>query len=310
MTVPNGEHSAGLSAVLRHIEAAVRHYERGKAKGDEDYFTDAIYRTNQAFEGSLKEAYRVLALMNPNNKKLHQIEEFLESGGLFRKRVSDQFTRYRQDYRNPSTHDYILDFNSDEALLAILSVSAFAKLIVDQIAEKIAFENAKFRFHQADINHYHAPSQDIALGRFIAIELCSRLSKFSTAGITASALEGELAGLIASSGLTVDINPKQSENLNYSWDFFAGNQSETVPVEIRTVRTSSDRNEETADQIKLRAKQSGFNSIVLVLYNFKSKEYVARHYKDTDNCSIYVVSPSEFHFNYGSLIESDQVASP
>jgi hypothetical protein len=49
----------GIEAVIHHIEIAESHFEQGKALG-EYLFTDVIYRTNQAFEGAMKEAFRVL----------------------------------------------------------------------------------------------------------------------------------------------------------------------------------------------------------------------------------------------------------
>jgi hypothetical protein len=52
-----GEYIIGLRAVLQHIVVAANHLARGQRSGDDTAFTDAIYRTNQAFEGSLKEAY-------------------------------------------------------------------------------------------------------------------------------------------------------------------------------------------------------------------------------------------------------------
>src|ERR1044071_6288717 len=60
-----GHHTAGIRSVIQHVQVAIAHLERGKREGDDTAFTDAIYRTNQAFEGSLKEAYRVLASKDP-----------------------------------------------------------------------------------------------------------------------------------------------------------------------------------------------------------------------------------------------------
>jgi hypothetical protein len=140
--VPEGEYSSGLRAIVRHVDAAIKHYERGSSTEDEDAYTDSVYRTNQAFEGALKEAFRVISGNNPAKMTLFDIENYLQNHNL-RKRVLTQITRYREDYRNPSTHDYKLDFDESEALLAILSVTAFSKLLVDQIAGKIDFEEAK-----------------------------------------------------------------------------------------------------------------------------------------------------------------------
>ncbi|MCP2085940.1 UNVERIFIED_ORG: hypothetical protein J2Y81_001957 [Paraburkholderia sediminicola] len=139
----DGDYIPGLRAVLRHIETAFRHLSRGQEIDDETAFTDAIYRTNQAFEGSIKEAYRVLAGQDPHKKRPFDIENYLEKKEIFRSRVLSQFTTYRMEWRNPSTHDYRLDFDESEAFLAIVSVSAFACLLFDQIGERLSFLKSK-----------------------------------------------------------------------------------------------------------------------------------------------------------------------
>lgn len=134
-----GAYIPGLKAVLLHIETAFRHLARGQESDDDTAFTDTIYRTNQAFEGSIKEAYRVLAGQDPARKRPYDIENFLEQNNIFRSRVLSQLRTYRTEWRNPSAHDYKLDFDESEAFLAIVSVSAFACLLLDQIAERLAY---------------------------------------------------------------------------------------------------------------------------------------------------------------------------
>ena len=75
-SLPLGIHLDGLRAVKSHIDAAVRHLTRGQKESDESLFTDSIYRCNQAFEGSLKEAYRVLAGEDPQKTTPADIEKF------------------------------------------------------------------------------------------------------------------------------------------------------------------------------------------------------------------------------------------
>lgn len=133
-----GDHLPGLQAVQAHIEAAFAHYGRAKMQPDDAAYTDAIYRTNHAFEGSVKEAYRVLTSSNPDNKTPHQIEVYLESQKVLRPRVLELLKNYRQEWRNPSTHDYKLDFDEGEALIAATTVATFAILMVDQIAAKLS----------------------------------------------------------------------------------------------------------------------------------------------------------------------------
>lgn len=136
----DGSHSPGLKAVLIHVQAAVAHRNRGISSGDDTLFTDTIYRSNQAFEGGLKEGYRVLSLKDPSKKTPNQIEQYLADEGIFRGRVLSQFKNYRTEWRNPSVHDHKLDFDSSEALLAIFSVCAFAIVLLDQILEKLAHD--------------------------------------------------------------------------------------------------------------------------------------------------------------------------
>jgi HEPN domain-containing protein len=39
-----------VRAVVRHIERAEMHFRRGREEADDDSFNDVVYRTNQAFE--------------------------------------------------------------------------------------------------------------------------------------------------------------------------------------------------------------------------------------------------------------------
>lgn len=138
--LPDGPYLVGLRAVKSHIDAAVRHFERAKSEKDEALFTDVIFRCNQAFEGSIKEAYRVLAKKDPTKVRPYDIEKFPVSNEILRKKVLDQFTNYRQEWRNPATHDYTLDFDEDEALIAVVSVTVFAIVLTDQIDGRMAYE--------------------------------------------------------------------------------------------------------------------------------------------------------------------------
>ncbi len=141
--LPEGDYTPGLRAVLQHVQVAASHLKRGQSSGDDTAFTDAIYRTNQVFEGSLKEAYRVLTGCDPSRVSPSEIEKHLTDHKILRPRVATQLTNYRQNWRNPSTHDYRLDFDEDEALLAITSVAVFSVVLIDQIAERLSFERSK-----------------------------------------------------------------------------------------------------------------------------------------------------------------------
>lgn len=132
----------GIEAVIHHIEIAETHFERAKEYG-EHLYTDVIYRTNQAFEGALKEAYRVLAAKDPSKQSPFHIEKYFENNKLLKERVLAQFTNYRTEWRNKSTHDYQLFFSSQEAFLAIVSISAFFNILLDQMVERYSYKVEK-----------------------------------------------------------------------------------------------------------------------------------------------------------------------
>ena len=98
--LPDGDYLQGLNAVVRHIEVAGNHLERGRLSPEETAFTDAIYRTNQAFEGSLKEAFRVLAAKDPARETPNSIETYLQKENLLSDTIwSRSFSKssYRQN---------------------------------------------------------------------------------------------------------------------------------------------------------------------------------------------------------------------
>jgi hypothetical protein len=194
--LPPGPHLVGLRAVKSHIDAALRHLARGQKDLDETLFTDVIFRCNQAFEGSIKEAYRVLADKDPERTTPAQIEAFLASGNLLRKKVLDQFTTYRREWRNPSTHDYTLDFDEDEALVAVVSVTVFAIVLSDQIAAKLAF-NASLNGKSPSISdaERQRPLLDLVTSKIVSFarDYVERDVQRPTA---AHRLEGALAGYL------------------------------------------------------------------------------------------------------------------
>jgi hypothetical protein len=135
----------GLDAVVTHIETAEKYLVRGKDEKDDNFYTDVIYRTNHAFEGILKEAYTVFTEKNDAKVTPFEIENYLANNSTLKQRVKDLFTNYRQEWRNPSTHDYQLFFTEQEAFLAIVSVSAFVNILLDQMIEQVNFKLEKER---------------------------------------------------------------------------------------------------------------------------------------------------------------------
>jgi len=135
----------GLEDVLTHIERAEVMLKIGRTNDDDHYCTDVIYRTNHAYEGILKEAYYVLAEKSANHVTPNNIEKYLLEENILKERVVKLLENYRREWRNTSTHDYRLFFNSGEAFLAILSVTAFVHLLLIQILDKLFYNSEMAR---------------------------------------------------------------------------------------------------------------------------------------------------------------------
>jgi hypothetical protein len=140
---------SGIHAVLRHLELAESHFVRARHEGDGDLFADVIYRTNHAFEGILRESYTILAAQNSTNKSAFEIEAFLSQNSVLHERVMELFANYRKKWRNPSTHEHVATFNESEAFLALLSVTSFVGMLLDQMIDRLAFEQEERRLADA-----------------------------------------------------------------------------------------------------------------------------------------------------------------
>ncbi|MCP3963212.1 MAG: hypothetical protein GY719_35680 [bacterium] len=142
---------SGILSVVRHIEVAERHYTTGRQEEESDLFDDVIYRTNHAFEGILRESYTILAEQESANVQAYAIEQYLAENSIFEERVMELFTNYRRKWRNPSTHDHVGTFTESEAFLAILSVTAFVGMLMDQMVERLVFDQQELQLaEQAD----------------------------------------------------------------------------------------------------------------------------------------------------------------
>lgn len=282
--LPSGSHSDGLRAVKLHIDAAVRHFIRAQAENDEPLYTDAIYRCNQAFEGSTKEAYRVLASKDPQKKTPADIEKFLASSNLLRKKVLDQFTNYRREWRNPSTHDYTLDFDEDEALLAIVSVTVFAIVLCDQIESKIAFNAAAAATPATNLIVSHEePILDLVANVVMAFGANHVDSKEMSLSPVKNyyRLEGELAGYLSSAlssvnGLEVVQNQKISER---EADIVVKRGSEFVVVELKNASMSGNINvimQRATAQAASYVREPGVVGAIAFLYSHTNKEYAIK----------------------------------
>jgi hypothetical protein len=284
-SLPDGAHIAGLRSVLRHIDTAYKHLARGQSEGDDTAFTDAIYRANQAFEGSIKEAYRVLADKDPQKIRPYDIEKYLEVGKIFRDRILTLFTNYRTDWRNPSTHDYSLDFDEDEAFLAIISVSAFAKLLVDQIAEKLSFIATVSDVAQHGSGLGPAPEAANVLDR--AATLFHNFTSHYARQNSSVPIESEAQLMGALSGFLSSVAPDlrvstgrivRTSKPNYI-DMIVENDEDQVIVELKRGR-SDNLVEQGMSQLMSYLSATGTKFGILFMYVAGTTDYVTERFDE------------------------------
>lgn len=297
--LPAGPHLHGLRSVLGHIDAAYKHLTRGQSEGNESAFTDAIYRTNQAFEGSIKEAFRVLAGRAPEKISPHEIERYLEEHKIFRDRVLAQFTNYRTDWRNPSTHDYNLDFDEDEAFLATVSVSAFTKVLVDQIAEKLSFEAVR----KDVVTHNIAPNSDGIIPEQLIDRVIGIFQNFlkqysinnSAVPIESEAqLMGALSGFLASvaSDLQVTTGRVYRGERTHYIDMEVSKGRENVIIELKRGQHRA-LTEQGARQLAVYMGAAKTDKGILFLHSGKSTDYSVDKISEK-NFDIRILHPKAF----------------
>jgi hypothetical protein len=297
--LPTGPHLDGLRAVKTHVDAAVRHLVRGQTEPDETLFTDVIFRCNQAFEGSIKEAYRVLAEKDPQRTTPAEIEKFLISGNLLRKKVLNQFTTYRTEWRNPSTHDYTLDFDEDEALLAIVSVTVFAIVLCDQIDGKLAF-NAAAAGAAGVISgaEREGPLLDLVTSKALsfATEYTDSVGPTHSPAHDYYRLEGALAGYLSAELAAVpDLTVVQSKG-------FAGREADIViergstKVVVELKRTSAKLSaravaQRAVMQASLFLHEADVVGAVALVYSTSARDYEVTHAAGGLSDRVRIVAP-------------------
>jgi hypothetical protein len=135
-----------INSAIVHIDRAENFFQQAKIMKDDQFYTDVIYRTNQAYEGILKIAYTIftrgtgegLEETGYTTLTTYELENYFEENNIFNQRVRLTFLFYRKYFRNPSIHEDGLFFSRDEALIAIFQVSAFIYVLLNQMVESWA----------------------------------------------------------------------------------------------------------------------------------------------------------------------------
>ena len=272
----------GVESALNHLEVASRHFERAINERDETLFTDVIYRTNQVFEGMLKEAITLLARVDGSKLSPYKIEEKLQNGGLLSGRVMPYLQKYRTEWRNPSTHDHRIDFSEQESFLAISSVTSFCYVLIDQMLQKIAEESVA---NSSELTPREF-EKDINVSK-LANVLRGFLPKFVSEAVEGGPPPSEvlLTGFVT--GLLSFLVPKESISIEHLSpgsskgivDVLVELEAGAVPIEIKVLKKGPFRTRIDSGiiQVSKFAEELGVTDAILIIFTeddgWKQKAY-------------------------------------
>lgn len=222
----------------------------------------------------------MLAAKDPSRETPNNIESYLQQQNLLRPRVLAQFTNYRREWRNPSTHDYRLNFDEDEALLAIVTVAAFAIVLIDQITERIAFDSARAATQAPPATPQTAEP---------LIERLFRLSKpfvpafnqahLSRTEIREAEITGAFAGFLSTSlpGLNTQMEGKLLADHHERADLLVAIGQERVLIEMKRARFAGRLDLQNGlRQVSHYMALGGLSDAILFVFTFPNDGSVSR----------------------------------
>jgi hypothetical protein len=301
----------GILNVVTHIEIAEKHFEGGKS-GEDYLFNDVIYRSNQAFEGALKEAYRIIHGNNPNNLSPYKIEKYFEDNKILKERVLQLFTNYRTEWRNKSTHDYKLYFSEQEALLAVVSISAFVNILLDQMIEKKSYDKETTNIKSLTLPLIEVQSIKSLVNRSIELlisfsgEISNIVAGSVLPRIMESVLMGSMAAYLNNYALDIEVLPEYAIPFGtrtlYA-DFLLQSKNEKVLIEIKNPhRGSSDILAAGAEQIFNYLLLTDINHGILYIPPDNDSEEMnvssIKRVKGDKEYTVFYVCPKHIIFKY------------
>jgi len=277
------EKSDGIKSVITHIEVAEDYLKKAKDEGDDNLFTDVIYRTNHSFEGILKEAYSILTEDSLLNKSPYEIETYLLQNKFLKSRVVDLLSNYRKEWRNPSTHDHKLFFSEQESFLAIVTVSAFINILIDQMIEKIYsnLEKEKIKKKAQSIIENIEDYYNLPLSRKCENILIQFVKSFHPIDDVKTPIkESQYLGMISGFFASVDPSLKIStdpvnEKLKFIWqpDLIISDKEDKVVIELKRNLKTNQYHSVKEQMAKYLAESNLKNGIVFQLPTAKKNVY-------------------------------------
>ncbi len=168
----------GIYTVINHLQMAEHYWQEAKGSIEEYLFTDAVLRANHAFEAALNEAYKLVCGKDSEGMSVKDIYKYLDEQNIFKDKEAQTFHRYLEDWELPAESDEQLFFSEQEAMLAIMNVTAFFLILVEQIIEIASYEKAKYFLGWDRSEKIHKELERYG-GKFFIDQLVTLLRLFS-----------------------------------------------------------------------------------------------------------------------------------
>lgn len=250
--------SLDIDKIIIHIERAFQLFTEGIKTGNEQNYTDVIYRCNQAFEGCSRQAFLVLAEKTEaelRNIKAWKIEKYLISNNILNERVQPLFKNYREKWRNESSHNFKLFFKEEEAYIAILNICSYAYVLLNQIVQKVSLSDiTNIKPIKETQKSKHSLVNDITEATKLFLKEID-LEKYKTGTTVPRISESQFNGLYSSflmnkfPELKITLEGKLNTKTNLLYDIMIERNDEKIIMEIKSSRFLFNSYQASKDQI-------------------------------------------------------------
>ncbi|MGY6648320.1 GxxExxY protein [Wenyingzhuangia sp. IMCC45574] len=259
--------SLDIDKIIIHIERAFELFTQGITTGEEQNYTDVIYRCNQAFEGCSRQAFLVLAEKNEEELRKTQawkIEKYLIDNKILNERLLPLFQNYREKWRNESSHNFKLFFKEEEAYIAILNICSYAYVLLNQIALKVSssdvnnIEPLKSKEEFSLLENIEKVTEtflkEVDLDKYRKGSTIPRISENQFIGIYSSYLEKKLPMV------NVLVDEKLNSESKLRTDIMLEFNDEKIIIEIKSLRVKNSQVREMAKEQLLKYLSTMKNS--------------------------------------------------
>jgi hypothetical protein len=271
----------GLLAVMKQLDIAARHFQHGRADGQDYLHTDALLRLDRALLGALNEVYGLAGGGDPTEAATGDIERFvLEGAGLPERSVALLGHHLRQ-WRPLLERDLQFAASEQDAYLAFLSALSVVGVLLDDLTRLEAYTSEKRRAVEREEQRVQGGPDEIADGsngeQALDVRIRNLLQVYvrtftdpEGAPPTDDQLRGRLRGFLETVLPATSLMPEPplrspSGVLRPSFIIAEGDESVVLEVKRAASTTSASERSFVTEQMMMFLLTSGITSGIIAL---------------------------------------------